>query len=436
MLERLFNPKTVALVGASNKEGKIGNTIMMNLLHYHADRTIYPININEQEVLGKKAYSKIYDIPEKELDLAIISVPKDFVIDVIKDAGKKKTKFAIIISSGFKEAGDLKAEEELIKIAKKNKVRIVGPNVLGMFDNYSKLDCIFLPLAMQKRPKPGNISLVSQSGTVGAILVNEYYKAHIGLDKFVSYGNSSDLNECDFLEYLAKDDNTKIIASYVEEIIDGKRFINIVKKYKKPLIILKAGKGKKGSQSIQSHTGNLAGDYSVYKGLFKQFGIINADNIDELVNFSKAMLLRKIKNVTIITNGGGYGILLSDALEQNKIPILDFSDSMLAKLKKELVFGAGVKNPIDLMGDASAERYLQAIKLTESVTDTYIIILLGQTTAINKEGVMQLSNALKSMTKNVVFISTMDSYTEILEKDFLVFEFPEQLAKALSVNVK
>jgi len=436
VLDNLFNPKSIALVGASNHEGKIGNTILQNLLYYNTNRKIFPINLKEDLILGLKAYRKVSLLPLKQIDVLIVAVPKVFVYDVLKDASKKKIKYAIIISSGFKESGDLEAEKKIVSLAKRNNIRLIGPNVLGMLDNYSKFDSLFLPIKTQNRPKEGSISLISQSGTVGAILLEQFEKEKIGMNFFVSYGNASDINECDLLEYAHNDDNTKVIACYIEEIIDGKRFLNLIKKIKKPLIILKAGKGKKSSESIQSHTGNLAGDYSVYKGIFKQFNVINANNIHELINYSKAMLLKKIKNVTIITNGGGYGILLSDALEKYNVPILEFSDALKSKLKKELPFGVGIKNPIDIMGDAGYDRYLKAIELTKTETDTYIIILLGQTTSINRDVVKEITTLTNKIKKNVLFISTMDSYSNILENGHLVFEFPEDLAEAISVNIK
>ncbi|PIU21965.1 MAG: CoA-binding protein [Candidatus Diapherotrites archaeon CG08_land_8_20_14_0_20_30_16] len=436
MLEKLFNPKTLAVVGASNKPGKIGFSIMQNLLHYNVHRKLFPVNIDCPQILGLKAYPKVSDLPLKELDLVIIAIPKPFVIDVLKDCAKKKTKFAVIISAGFKEAGDLHSEQELVQIARKTKIRIVGPNTLGIFDNFNKLDCLFLSITAQKRPKLGNVSLISQSGTVGAILIEQFEKNKVGLNKFVSYGNACDVNECDLLEYLNKDKHTKIIAFYVEEIIDGKRFIKILRKQKKPIVALKAGRSKKGSQSVQSHTGNLAGDSSVYSGIFKQFNILNAENVTDLVNFSKSQNIKSIKNTTIITNGGGYGILLSDHFEQYNIPILELAEKTKSALKKVMPFGVGTKNPIDIMGDADSNRYIQAIELTKKETDTYIIVLLGQTTTITKEGVIELANYLKRLNKNIVFISTEDRYTEILENDFLVFEFPEELARAISVRVK
>lgn len=433
-MNSLFNPKTIALIGASNVKGKIGNSILTNLLF--SKKQIYPINLNEKKVLGLNAYPSLKDIPIKELDLAIIAVPKKFVFDVLKDCAFKKTKYVIIISSGFKEAGDIDSELKIKNFAKKNKIKIIGPNVLGIFDNYSNLDTLFLSRSAQKRPKKGKISLISQSGTVGGILFNQFEKKNIGLNKFVSYGNACDINECDLIEYLNKDINTDVIACYIEEVIDGKRFVEILRKQKKPLIILKSGKSKKGSQSVQSHTGNLAGDYSVYNGIFNQFNIVSANTVKELVNYSAVITKPQIKNVTIITNGGGYGILLSDYFENYNIPILELSEIQKEKLKKALPLGVGLKNPIDVMGDANCERYLTAINLTKSFTDTYIIILLGQVSTINKDEVLKLNSELKKLNKNIFFISTMDEYTKILQESFLVYEFPEDLANYLTPLIK
>lgn len=432
-MKELFNPKTIAVIGASNKKGKIGNTILENLLI--SKKSIYPINLDEKKILGLKAYPSLKNIPIKNLDLAIIAVPKNYVLNVLQDCVVKKTKYVIIISSGFKEAGDLDSELKIKDFAKKNKIRIIGPNVLGIYDNYSNLDTLFLSKESQKRPKKGNISLISQSGTVGGILINQFEKKSLGLNKFVSYGNACDVNECDLIEYLNKDKNTQIIACYIEEIIDGKRFIKILRKQKKPIIILKAGKSRKGSESVQSHTGNLAGDYSIYNGIFNQFNIVSANTVNELVNFSAILSKPKTKNITIITNGGGYGILLSDYFEEYNIPILDFSDNLKNVLKKNLPFGVSVKNPIDIMGDANTERYLTAINLTKQISDTYVIILLGQVSTINKEEVLNLKKGLEKLNKNIFIISTMDEYTKILQENFLVYEFPEDLAKSLSKNL-
>jgi acyl-CoA synthetase (NDP forming) len=433
-MQELFNPKTIALVGASNKKGKLGNTILTNLLF--SKKQIFPINLDDKLVLGLKAYSSLKEIPIKNLDLAIIAVPKLYVFDVLKDCAVKKTKYVIIISSGFKEAGDLDSELKLKTFAKKNKIRIIGPNVLGIFDNYSNLDTLFLSRESQKRPIKGNISLISQSGTVGGILINQFEKHNLGLNRFISYGNACDVNECDLIEELNNDVNTKIIACYIEEVIDGKRFVDLLRKQNKPLVILKAGKSKRGSESVQSHTGNLAGDYSVYNGIFNQFNVINANTVNELVNFSSVLSKPKIKNVTIITNGGGYGILLSDYFENYNIPILELNEKQRDKLKKALPLGVGLKNPIDIMGDANTERYLTAINLTKDFSDTYVIILLGQVSTINKEEVLNLKKELEKLNKNIFFISTMEEYTKLLQESFLVYEFPEDLAKTLSKNIK
>jgi len=434
-MQALFNPKTIAVVGASNKPGKIGFAIMKNILHYHVHRKLFPINIDSSTILGIHAYKFVKDIPIEELDLCVICVPKQFVLQVLKDCAKKKTKFAIIISAGFKETGDLKSELEIKEFAKKNKIRIIGPNVLGLYDCYNKLDTLFLPIDYQPRPRFGKVSLLSQSGTVGAILLEQFEKKNLGLNKFISYGNACDINECDLIEELNKDENTDIIAAYIEEVIDGKRFIEILRKQKKPLIILKSGKSKKGSQSVQSHTGNLAGDYSVYNGIFNQFNVVSARSVTELVGFAQAHLLKKIKNTIIITNGGGYGILLSDHFEENNIPILDLTDKQKSELQKVLPLGVGLKNPIDIMGDSDAERYITVINKTKSYADTYVIVLLGQTSTIDEVGVHRLKTELEKLNKNIVFISTVDKYTKMLQDKFLVYEFPEQLAKSISCNV-
>ncbi len=265
-LDALFFPKSICVVGASNKVGKVGNTIMQNLLKYKRkhNTSLFPVNLNEEKILGIKAYKKVSDIPAKNLDLVVVCVPKEFVISVLQDCAKKKTKFVIIISSGFKETGDFKSENKIKEIAKKNKIRIVGPNVLGILDNSTKLDTLFLPSSKEKRPDFGNISVISQSGTVGAILLDKFAELGTGINKFVSYGNAVDINECDLIEFLNADKNTKVICAYIEEIVDGKRFLKLMKTKKKPIIILKAGKSKKGIQSVQSHTGNLAGDFNFF----------------------------------------------------------------------------------------------------------------------------------------------------------------------------
>ncbi len=438
-LNALFFPKSICVVGASNKVSKVGNTIIQNLLKFKKKHNadLFPVNLNEEKILGIKAYKKVSDIPTINLDLLVVCVPKEFVLSVLQDCAKKKTKFAIVISSGFKEIGDLNSENKLKEIAKKNKIRIVGPNVLGVLDNTTKLDTLFLPSSKEKRPDFGNISVISQSGTVGAILLDKFAELGTGINKFVSYGNASDINECDLIEFFNSDKDTKVICCYIEEIVDGKRFLKLMKTKKKPIIILKAGKSKKGIQSVQSHTGNLAGDFNVYNGVFKQFEIVNADTVNELVDFSKAKLLKPIKSTTIITNGGGYGILLSDFFEKYTVPVKEISEKTKNILRKNLPKGVSVRDPFDLMGDADAKRFLETIKLTEKETDTFVVVLLGQTPALTKETVENLLHGIAKIKKQFVFLSTMKAYTKIIaKKGFCVFENPEDLAKGLSLIVK
>jgi len=431
-MKELFNPKNIAIIGASNVDGKIGNTIMKNLLDYNGK--LYPININDNEVCGIKAYKTALELPEKNIDLAIIAIPKEFVAKSLVELGKKKTKFCIIISAGFKETGDIKAEDKIKKIAKQHKIRLIGPNTLGCIDLYSGLDCIFLPENLERRPHKGKISIISQSGTIGATLVDLMAEKHIGLSKFISYGNASDVNESDLLEYLEKDPNTKTIIAYVEEVVDGERFINLIKKHKKPIIFLKAGITERGQRAVASHTGALAGQKEIYDGILKQYGVIQVYSVKNLLEFAKIQPLKKIKDVCIITNGGGYGIILTDQLELNKIKLANLPEKVKTDLKKKMPLGVSVNNPVDLMGDAGAERYINAIENTKAFVDTYIIVLLGQTPKLNKEEVEKIIEYLKKQSiKKVVFLSTYSKYTRMLEKHFITFEWPNTMAKALEI---
>jgi acetate---CoA ligase (ADP-forming) len=433
---KLFNPNYIAVIGASNKKGKIGNTIVENLLSYGKNK-IFPINPNEKEILGLKAYSKINDLSIIP-DLVIIAIPKQFVKKELIECGKKGIKYAIIISAGYKETGDIKSEKELINIGKKYNIRILGPNVLGLLDNYSKLDCIFLPKDEERRPKKGQISIISQSGTIGATIVDNMPENKIGLSKFISYGNASDINESDLIEFLEKDKNTKVIVAYVEEIIDGERFFKVAKKTKKPIIILKAGLSETGSKSVQSHTGSLAGDKNIYEGIFKQLGITQIHGVKEFLEYAKIYHLGQIKDCTIITNGGGYGILLTDQLENNNLKLRKLKESTKKELKQILPEGASINNPIDLMGDAGAERYIKTIEKIKKEIDCLILIVLGQTPKIDDKAVDKLIDYLKnkSKIKKIVVLATYQKHIKEFRKHFLTYEFPKTLAESLELIKK
>ena len=286
-LNNFFKPKSVAIIGASRKRGKVGNVIVENLLHSKFKGKIYPVNPKAKKILNLKCYSSVLKI-KKKIDLAVIAIPALFVLESIKECSKKGIKDVLILTSGFSEIGNKQLENNLKDYLTKNKIRCIGVNCLGILDSHSGLDTIFLPRNKLKRPEAGNISFVSQSGAVGsAILDLAAFNKH-KFAKFISYGNATTIDETDILEYLANDKDTKVICLYLEGIKNGKKFIKVLKEVtkKKPIIAIKGGTSEQGSKAALSHTGSLAGDSKVYTGIFKQLNIIQAETLEDMLDYA------------------------------------------------------------------------------------------------------------------------------------------------------
>ncbi len=432
-MKNFFEPKAIVVVGVSKEKGKIGNVIFRNLKEHF--KTI-PVNMHEKEILGEKCYHSVSEIKNK-VDLAVIAVPAEFVIQVVKECGEKGIKEVIIISSGFKETGNERLEYELLKTLEEYKIKCIGPNCLGVFDAHTGLDCLFLPQEKLQRPLKGGISFVSQSGALGAAMLDVLADGGYGFSKFISYGNGLNLNETDFLEYLGEDKNTQVICLYIEGIKNGKKFLKVAAKIKKPIIAVKGGKFAKGAKAIMSHTGSLAGQYEVYKGAFKQAGVVLVDSLEEM--FDTAKMFEKIeksskKRIQIITNGGGYGVLMSDALEENKLELAEISLENKKYLKEKMPKAVAIGNPIDLLGDADIERYKLALKVCErdKNVDIIVLILLLQTPAID-ENIVEVA---KSVKKPVIVVSTGSHSKQIISKNLEragipVYAYTDQVARAL-----
>jgi len=436
-MQNFFTPKSIAVIGVSKNQKKVGSVIFNNLIKNYKGKII-PINPKQKSIQGKKAYPTVLDV-KSNIDLAIIAIPANFVIRTIDQCGKKGIKNVIIISSGFKEIGNERLEHELYKVLEKNKIKCIGPNCLGVYDAHSKLDSLFLPTSQMTRPKSGSISFLSQSGALGSALVDLAAYEDFGFAKFISYGNATNLTETDFLEYLGKDKQTKVICLYIEGIRDGKKFMATAKKIKKPIIVIKGGRSEKGSKATLSHTGSLAGSFEVYKGAFKQSNIILADNLQELFHIAKLfdkLPKTKGKRVQVITNGGGYGIVTTDALEENNVQLANLSEKTKKRLTALFPKICIVNNPMDLVGDATDERYKIAIDacMRDSNVDFLLIILLPQTPLITKSIIKEL-NQFKNK-KPMVFIVTGGVKTkpfvkELEKNDFPVYEFPSEAVKAI-----
>jgi acyl-CoA synthetase (NDP forming) len=348
-LKSLFEPKSIAVIGASNTEGKVGDILMEKLKLFKGK--VIPINKKNPVIHNLQAYKKVTDYKNK-IDLAVIATPKKTVLKILKNCGKKKIKNIIIISSGFSEQGNIKTEKKIFKLKNKYQMNILGPNCFGIIDTGKNLDLTFSKVT----PKKGNIAFISQSGALGSYIID----LGIKFSGFVSVGNMLDLDFADFIKYFENDPQTKKIVIYLESLKHGKKFINICKKSKKEIVVVKAGKTDKGKIATMSHTGSLATDTEIYSGAFKQARIKEMNSLLHAFDLKQENIIEKIKGkkVAIITNAGGAGALLTDKLSR----------------KNYKIYG-----PIDLLGTATSTEYKQALDKLAGRYDSIVVIITPQT---------------------------------------------------------
>ncbi|MCX8146944.1 MAG: CoA-binding protein [Candidatus Woesearchaeota archaeon] len=424
-LDKIFNPKSVALIGASRDEKSVGYGILKSLVKgcvFQGDYCkpftgkIFPINPNTDEIMGIRCYKSILEI-EEDIDLAIIAVPSKIVPQIMKECAKKKVSGAIIISAGFAELGEegKRLQEETIKIAKASKIPVVGPNCLGIIRPSINLNSSFAP----SMPPPGNVAFVSQSGAIADSVIDWAIEQKYGFSAIISYGNRADLDVYDFVEWLEKDEETKAIAIYLEGINDGRRFVEVASRVskKKPIIALKAGRTEEGTKAISSHTGSLAGSYEIYKAAFKQSGIIVAETIEELFDLAKALANQpkcRENSIAIITNGGGCGVLCADYCSSLGIGLAELKKSTIAKLDKsgQMHPAYSRRNPLDLVGDALPKRYEVAINtlLSEPYISGIIVIQTLQTMTDPEEDAKIIINAHKKHPNKPIICVFMGGY--------------------------
>ncbi|HLD49324.1 MAG TPA: CoA-binding protein [archaeon] len=437
-MNNFFNPGSVVIIGASHTKGKIGYEIANNFINGEYKGKVFFVNTNAEEILGKKCYSSLKDIDEK-IDLAVISTPAKTVPGIISECIEKDVKAVIIISAGFSETGeDGKILSEKIKKLSKNRIRIIGPNCLGIFDPISGVDTIFLPREKQGRPNTGSIAFITQSGAVGASVLDWLSEENIGISRFISYGNALDIGESDLIEYLDGDDRTAVIAMYMEGVKDGRKFFEAAKKCKKPIITLKAGKTAEGSKAASSHTAVLAGETKIYSGVFRQSGIIEAQTWEELFDVAKAFAMQPRtsgRKLAIITDGGGFGVLAADEAGRNNLLLPEPTDEIKQSL--ELPAYACLHNPIDLTGDATAERYEKVINACLSgCYDGVVVCLLFQVPTLDERIVDVIADA-KKYGKTILCCAVGGLYTKQMskkleEKGVPVFETPERAVKVFA----
>lgn len=415
-LDHIFNPKSVAIVGASATPNKIGNVLIRNFIDGKFQGKIYPVNPKYEDLFGFRCYPKVSQI-KGMVDLVIIATPAETIPSIVEDCSNNCGGI-VILSGGFEEVERRDLAAQVKKIADDKEIPIIGPNCLGVFNPYNNTDSIFLPRYKLERPKPGAIAFVTQSGAVGSTVMDLAAYYGIGLSKFISYGNGTVLDESDYLEYLMHDKKTEIIILYIEGVRDGRKLLKTMKKVNKikPIIALKAGKGIRGQAAAKSHTGNIAGNYLAYNAAFKQAKVTEAAGITEVFDLVKIFNQPKPKGkrIGVITNGGGIGVLTTDHIEQEGLIMADYSDETKAELKKILPSYGNVINPLDLVADADIEGYDKAINifLKDKNIDAIIIIVLLQTPPIDERIIHILAKASDDRRKPIAVISIGGAYTE------------------------
>jgi acetyl coenzyme A synthetase (ADP forming)-like protein len=382
MLDMFFTPQSVAVIGASREPGKLGHGVLQNIVSHGFPGEIYPVNPKADRILGLPCFPTIRAVPGP-LDLAVVVVRGHLVPQVLAECGEKGTRGAVVMSAGFREIGleGIQRERELVSVAARYDMRLLGPNSLGLIDTIGQLQASFAT----GMPRRGTIAFMSQSGALCTSMLDIALAEDVGFSHFVSLGNKADLNEISFLQAWRDDPHTRVIQVYVEGVIDGERFVEVAREAtkKKPIVVIKSGTTSAGSRAVSSHTGTLAGSERAYEAAFRQSGVIRARSVDELfdlgIAFARQPLLPNDR-IAIVTNAGGPGVMATDACERAGLQLSTLEADTLHRLHKALPAAASVLNPIDLLGDALADRYAVASKavLEDQNVGGVLVILTPQ----------------------------------------------------------
>jgi len=440
LLREFFNPAAVAVVGASEKPGKVGRVVLENILASGYPGRVYPVNPSHENILGLQCYPSLSALPEVP-ELAVIIVPAPSVREVLEECGTYGVPAAVIISAGFKESGreGYRREVELRETARRHGIRVLGPNCLGLADTSTPFNATFATRA----PQPGKVAFMSQSGALCTAVLGWSEENHLGFSRFVSLGNKMDLDESDILEDLEKDGNTAVIAAYLEGVSDGGRFLEVADRVgrSKPVIVLKAVVTQAGARAVSSHTGTLAGSENAYAAAFRRCGALRAETVEDLFMLCRGLSSQpppRGSRVAVITNAGGPGIIASDALERSGLTLASLSEETTRSLREGLPEAASVYNPVDVLGDAGADRYRLAVRLLldDPAADALLVILTPQATTQVEETARVLCSEARGAEKTIfaVFMGgqEMRGAEEILRLEGIPnFRFPEEAVKTL-----
>jgi acyl-CoA synthetase (NDP forming) len=425
---KLFDPKTIAVIGASDSEGKVGNLVFKQLMR--SKRELYPVNPKGESIYGYKVYKEISDLPEN-IDLAITTVSAGMTLDAVEAIIKKNIAFVIIVAGGFSEIGPQgrEIEENIYELCKGSGTRVLGPNSLGIFLPEENIDSIFVEHGDQVLEKGGSVACVLQSGSVG--IESIWYAASIGfgMRAFVGLGNKLDLSEIDFLDYFSKDEKTKCLAFYLESIDRGREFLEAAKRVsaKKPVVILKAGRTKTGMSAVSLHTGKLAGDDKLVDDAFKQFGIQRAADEEEYIDMSKTLSMLPPapgNRVAVVTPAGGYGIMATDYIEDEssrvKLAMARLSDASKKRIRDATFSFASCSNPVDITATANDAMFAESIDalVEDENVDIVICITFFAPPGITKNLADLVAERVKKSAKPIIVFSTYGTYTESVLEGF------------------
>lgn len=448
-LEKIFAPESIAVIGASRTEGSLGKLFLDNLIRYGYQGKIYPVNPKADEISGIPCYPDIPSLPEP-IDVAVILVRKDLASDALEQCGKKGIPFAIIITAGFRETGPEGAEreKELVAIARRYGMRLIGPNCMGVFNTEPsvRMNASFSPT----QPLPGHVAFISQSGALGVAVLELALRMNLGFSLFVSMGNKADLSDTDFIEYAAQDPNTSVITLYQESVDEPERFRETVSKVSqiKPVLILKAGRTSAGQKAASSHTGALASSDAATQALFDQCGVIRLSNLQELFETSLAFSTQPIprgKKVAVLTNAGGPAILATDAIDINGLEMAALSDLTKRELKKFLPEEAAVANPVDMIASATHDTYRESVRILlqdPNVDALFVIIVRPPTATTPRRIIQEIHSIMPAERKIPLFFILMAEHDEqsgadlAAELGYPVFDYPESAASALAKMVR
>ncbi|OPX60252.1 MAG: succinyl-CoA synthetase subunit alpha [Methanobacterium sp. PtaB.Bin024] len=437
MLE-MFNAESVAVIGASGTKGKIGYDVMKSLLNYYEGK-IVPINPKGGTVLGLRAYKSIKD--HGPVDLVVIVIPAHLIPATVEECGEIGIKNVVVISAGFKEVDTegARLENQLVEICKKYQIKLVGPNCLGIMDTYNDLNASFSSDIAHK----GKISFMTQSGAIMAAILDYADKKNIGFSRIVSLGNKAMINENDCIKDFMEDENTEVITAYLEGIVDGQGFIDACRaaSQKKPVLVIKSGTTSKGSEAVSSHTGTIAGSDSAYEAAFSQCGIIRVNSLDEMMDYSSAMALSPLpkgKRIAIITNAGGPAIMTTDVAIKVGLELSELTTETQEKLNEGLPDTASIKNPVDILGDATPERYAFTLEtVLEDPNVDGVIYMVTPQSVTDPEGIAQVAvehakNAEKPILTSFFGGTRFEGAEKLLAKEQIPnYLYPKRAVKSM-----